>query len=178
VAESDKNQPERRAGFTPITWRMLDAAISGDAALLLIRLRRHADENETNGHLEPRDIAAVIGFHQLKKRAVSRQLDQLVGLGLLEKERDSYRDVEFLAVCRSADARQKRRDQWKTSSRTYSERHRLSNSSAADSADTPSPSLSIAPSLSAASNEAKEKARRRAVPRVIGEPPEPWELEA
>ena len=176
-------RPDRRAGFTPTTWRMLDSDLSGDAALLLLRLRRHADENETNGYLDPRDIAAVIGFHRLQKRAVLRQIDELLARELLEKDGDSYRDVEFLTVCRSADARQKRRDQWKTSSKAYSERHRISNTSSAESADDSahSPSLSPSHSLSqgAASNEAKQTARPRpSVVRGIGEPPEPLELGA
>jgi hypothetical protein len=140
--------PERKTGYTPSTWKMLDADLSGDAALLLLRLRRLSDEAESDGYLAPRDIAALTAFHRLPKARVTRCLAELVQLGLLDKAGETYRDVEFLSVCRSADERRERREQWKLSTKTYRDKPKSAAESvtvsAAESAHSPSESLSLA----------------------------------
>lgn len=146
------DSPHRKTGYTPSTWKLLDADVSGDAALLLLRLRRLADRDETDGHVEHRDLAALAAFHQLEQPTVSRCLTELLELGLIEKREGGYRDVEFLDVCRSAEERRHRRNQWKTSTKTYREKpHASSADSSADSAHSPSlaPSLALAPSQDA-----------------------------
>ncbi len=108
----------RRSGYTSATWGMLDAAISGDAALLLLRLRRVADCEETDGLISERDIAGLAAFHNMQRRTVSRYLAELIGLGLLEKRANLYADVEFMTVCRSHSTRDFERERWKLNKKT------------------------------------------------------------
>jgi hypothetical protein len=108
----------RRSGYTSATWGMLDAAISGDAALLLMRLRRLADCEETDGLISERDIAGLAAFHNMQRRTVSRYLAELIGLGLLEKRANLYADVEFMTVCRSHSTRDFERERWKLNKKT------------------------------------------------------------
>jgi hypothetical protein len=141
VSQGKRTDPfDRRAGYTPSTWRMLDADISGDAALLLLRLRRLADRDETDGFIELRDLAALAAFHQLNKRRVSSCLAELLVAGLLEKQGEFYIDVEFSIVCRSHSQREDERKRWrlnKESQRSKPNVNSDSPMSPVDSARTP-----------------------------------------
>jgi len=96
---------------------MLDARISGDAALLLLRMRRISDENETDGHIETRDLRALAAFHSTSESSMKRSLGQLVRLGLVTKQGRVYVDSEFKTWCRSHEQRVQLRREWREAKR-------------------------------------------------------------
>lgn len=177
--------PPRRSGYTPCTWQMLDAAISGEAALLLLRLRRLADENESNGWIEGRDIASVAAFHRMHGRRVNRCLDELVKLGLFYKDGDLYHDLQFSDVCRTREQREQLREEWREHKRKARKQPEANSNppmsnpdstldSTPESTASPSssPSSSTSPSPTPTSNGWKPK--RPLIPRSPDEPPDDY----
>lgn len=147
------NPFDRRAGYTPSTWRMLDAELSGDAALLLLRLRRLADRDETDGFLESRDIDSLAAFHRLNKRRVSSCLVELLDAGLLEKRGEFYLDVEFSIVCKPHSFREEERKRWRLNKESQRSRPRVNSEtqmSPVDSARTPEGHTEESPRTAAA----------------------------
>ena len=146
-----------KAGFTPTTWAMLDRNLSGDAALLLMRLRRLSDDKESDGTIEQRDVDALVAYHKLSRRRMANSIGELVSLGFLDDLGDGvYQDTEFLTVCRSKDQRVERRRQWQEYQQGKRNHPTPSSDPSISTADTPetpqsvSDSPSLAPSLTPA----------------------------
>ena len=134
---------------------MLDADISGDAALLLMRMRRRADHEEMDGYVSERELTGLTAFHNMKRRSVTRCLSELLDLGLLEKRDEFYVDVEFSVVCRSRTERIHERERWKLNKKN--ERNKPKSNSDApmsteDSPETPEMSSRTAAAAAAAAS--------------------------
>jgi hypothetical protein len=167
-----------RKGFTPSTWDELDDDLSGDAFQLLIRIRRVADRDETDGSISARQMKALAALHDIGPAQMKKAVAVLIKSGRLRKERDGFLDVGFANVCRSSAEREARRERWKDYSRSYRQA-----ASALESPETlqrvsasPSPSRSPSPSdgqpLTRQGRAAKAAGTKRGEPRGVGEPPD------
>ncbi len=143
--------PPRKTGYTPVSWAMLDANITGDAALLLLRMRRQSDEAETDGYVEDRDLRALAAFHELPKGSVARSIAELTALGLIENVGRLYKDTEFETWCRTHEQREELRRDWRETKQGQRHKPQLSTQvsmvdSQQDRAGVSSVSPSVAPS--------------------------------
>jgi hypothetical protein len=101
-------------GYAPISHEELDAPISGNALQLLLRIRRDADQRETDGVIATRHLDALAVAHGMGEEDKRAGPLELTRAKLVRPKRDGYLDVNFLEWCRPADKREARRAQWRT----------------------------------------------------------------
>ena len=140
----------RRDGYTPCSWSELDSDISSDALRLLLHIRRTSDRDETDGFVSDRELKALAVLHRIRPSRLRKALSELLQSSRLLSETGGVRDANFKTLCRTADERERRREQWKQAARIQ-RGPKSSDDARADSADesTPSPSSSASTSLAA-----------------------------
>lgn len=106
-------KPERRAPYVPISFAELDdLSISGDALTLLARLRRYADDRETDGILSSRELESLRVLFGYSRRRFTSLMRNLAASERIHVGTDAVYDVNFIEVCKNRVERQKRREQW------------------------------------------------------------------
>ena len=142
-------------GFLAVEVELVDSGISHEALGLLVRLRREADRRLTDGLLDDRLVASVLAYFRTKPAQYRRVLDELCAAGVLERDENGARDVNFAVHCRTRSARHEQREQWRKWQSASRERRKSADGQAdvrpdttlsqGDVSYTPSPSPSPSP---------------------------------
>lgn len=162
--------------YTPADVAELDADLSGDALQTLLRIRRVADRDETDGWIGVRNIEALRVLHGVSRKLWKKSIQQLVSCGRILEASDGFVDVHFAEVCRVRAKRVAEREQWKKAKRSHKgplsggDSIQESGKESAESQPAHVTSSSYQrqgiPAASAANG------RATAIPRGIGEPPD------
>jgi len=86
--------------------------ISDAAFRLLLNLRQHSSERETDGFIEERALGTASGFMNLKPARLRTLIQELQTAGLVFTSARGIRDVNHLCWCRSRAERDRLRLQW------------------------------------------------------------------
>lgn len=106
-------KPDRRKPYVPVALDELDDPdLLPEALIFLLRLRRAADRDETDGILEPRTVESVRAFYGYSRRRLARLLENLRAGSRIYEQNGAVYDANFIDVCKSKAERLHRREQW------------------------------------------------------------------
>jgi hypothetical protein len=99
-------------GYTPIERELFRAPISAEALGVLAHLRTDAIIAESDGLIEDRQLAAVVGFLGIKPARVRQILQELENAGAITSGPRGVTDVNYGCWCRSRAERKELRQEW------------------------------------------------------------------
>ena len=109
--------------YTPAAWTELDdPRLSGDALRLLLLMRRHCDQNLTDGQISENAVKALAIEHGIGRKRLKTALDLLVRCEHVLRILGSLRDAHFAQVCFTARERDVRKERWKKAQQDHRKR--------------------------------------------------------